>query len=89
MEETPIKGFYIFYKPFSSPNSYQKKSLLERDARDYSLTGLQDNTEYSIKMQSFNQAGASEQSNEVVRKTLGRMAYYFFHDMNVNEKVKF
>ncbi|KAL4229419.1 hypothetical protein ACF0H5_012457 [Mactra antiquata] len=73
----PIEGFYIYYKPYHAKNEpFQNVTLLQPSVRTHLLTNLQPGTEYLIRMQSFNGAGNSSFSNEVVEKTLGNPGPY-------------
>ncbi|KAL8592957.1 hypothetical protein ACOMHN_050784 [Nucella lapillus] len=69
-DSSPIDGFYIFYKPYASKEDYEKEVLRGASIRNHLLTGLDPDTEYSIKMKCFNSVGASDFSNMVVKRTL-------------------
>lgn len=71
MSSTPIEGFFIYYKPYHASDDFQNVTLLQASVRVHLLTNLLGGTEYLIKMQSFNDAGRSPFSNEVVKKTIG------------------
>lgn len=72
MNNTPIYGFYIFYRPTDSDNdSDYKKDVVEGDRYWHSITNLQPETAYDIKMQSFNEKGESEFGNVVILETKG------------------
>ncbi|XP_046879829.1 brother of CDO isoform X2 [Hypomesus transpacificus] len=69
---TPIYGFYIFYRPTDSDNdSDYKKDVVEGDRYWHSITDLQPETAYDIKMQCFNEGGESEFGNVVILETKG------------------
>ena len=68
---SPIEGFFIFYKPYHAVEPFQNVTLLEPSVRAHLLTKLQPSTEYTIQMQSFNSAGKSSLSNQVVERTKG------------------
>lgn len=69
---SPIEGFFIFYKPYHPEEApFQNVTLLEPSVRAHLLTKLLPSTEYAIKMQSFNSAGKSAFSNQVVEITKG------------------
>ncbi|KAL3884863.1 hypothetical protein ACJMK2_024964 [Sinanodonta woodiana] len=70
-ETSPVEGFFIYSKPYHSSEEYKRLMLLGPNLRAHMLKNLTPDTEYSIKMQSFNTAGYSEFSNTVVRRTLG------------------
>ena len=82
IDQSPIEGFFIYVKPYSSADGYTKETLLGGDMRQYHINGLMPHTEYSIMIRSFNAAGESEDSNVVVMKTLGELKH-----MHVKEKV--
>ncbi|XP_018616343.2 brother of CDO [Scleropages formosus] len=70
---TPIYGFYIFYRPTDSDNdSDYKKDVVEGDRYWHSITDLQPETAYDIKMQCFNEGGESEFGNVVILETKAR-----------------
>ncbi|KAJ8316016.1 hypothetical protein KUTeg_006030 [Tegillarca granosa] len=66
---SPIEGFFLYYKPFSSTDDYKKLALLQAGVRVHLLNNLTPNTEYSIKLQCFNAAGTSKNSTPVVKRT--------------------
>ncbi|XP_054621826.1 brother of CDO isoform X1 [Dunckerocampus dactyliophorus] len=73
VNNTPIYGFYIFYRPTDSDNdSDYKKDVVEGDRYWHSITDLQPETAYDIKMQSFNEKGESEFGNVVILETKAR-----------------
>ncbi|XP_061094874.1 brother of CDO [Conger conger] len=70
---TPIYGFNIFYRPTDSDNdSDYKKDVVEGDRYWHSITDLQPETAYDIKMQCFNEGGESEFGNVVILETKAR-----------------
>ena len=72
VNNTPIYGFYIFYRPTDSDNdSDYKKDVVEGDRYWHSITDLQPETAYDIKMQCFNEGGESEFGNVVILETKG------------------
>ncbi|XP_051970367.1 brother of CDO [Xyrauchen texanus] len=73
VNNTPIYGFYIFYRPTDSDNdSDYKKDVVEGDRYWHSITDLQPETAYDIKMQCFNEGGESEFGNVVILETKAR-----------------
>ncbi|KTG35707.1 hypothetical protein cypCar_00000094 [Cyprinus carpio] len=73
VNNTPIYGFYIFYRPTDSDNdSDYKKDVVEGDRYWHSITDLQPETAYDIKMQCFNEGGESEFGNVVIMETKAR-----------------
>ncbi|XP_069369001.1 brother of CDO isoform X2 [Paralichthys olivaceus] len=73
VNNTPIYGFYIYYRPTDSDNdSDYKKDVVEGDKYWHSITDLQPETAYDIKMQSFNEKGESEFGNVVILETKAR-----------------
>ncbi|XP_060054349.1 brother of CDO isoform X2 [Erinaceus europaeus] len=70
---TPIHGFYIYYRPTDSDNdSDYKKDMVEGDRYWHSISHLQPETSYDIKMQCFNEGGESEFSNVMICETKAR-----------------
>nr|XP_060626753.1 brother of CDO isoform X2 [Anolis sagrei ordinatus] len=70
---TPIHGFYIYYRPTDSDNdSDYKKEEVEGDRYWHSISHLQPETSYDIKMQCFNKGGESEFSNVMICETKAR-----------------
>ncbi|XP_074856177.1 brother of CDO isoform X3 [Carettochelys insculpta] len=70
---TPIHGFYIYYRPTDSDNdSDYKKDTVEGDRYWHSISHLQPETSYDIKMQCFNEGGESEFSNVMICETKAR-----------------
>ncbi|KAI3355269.1 hypothetical protein L3Q82_018123 [Scortum barcoo] len=77
VNNTPIYGFYIYYRPTDSDNdSDYKKDVVEGDRYWHSITDLQPETAYDIKMQSFNEKGESEFGNVVILETKGELPAY-------------
>ncbi|XP_041436897.1 BOC cell adhesion associated, oncogene regulated L homeolog isoform X2 [Xenopus laevis] len=70
---TPIHGFYIYYRPTDSDNdSDYKKDMVEGDRYWHSISHLQPESSYDIKMQCFNEGGESEYSNVMICETKAR-----------------
>uniref|UniRef100_A0A671XR46 Cell adhesion associated, oncogene regulated n=1 Tax=Sparus aurata TaxID=8175 RepID=A0A671XR46_SPAAU len=71
---TPIQGFYIYYRPTDSDNdSDYKRDVVE--VKHWHMIGhLQPETSYDIKMQCFNDGGESEYSNVMICETRARQA---------------
>lgn len=77
VNNTPIYGFYIYYRPTDSDNdSDYKKDVVEGDRYWHSITDLQPETAYDIKMQSFNEKGESEFGNVVILETKGEVIVF-------------
>ncbi|XP_077410939.1 brother of CDO [Vanacampus margaritifer] len=73
VNNTPIYGFYIYYRPTDSDNdSDYKKDVVEGDRYWHSIGDLQPETAYDIKMQSFNEKGESDFGNVVILETKAR-----------------
>lgn len=70
-KKSPIEGFTLHYKEYSANNNFTALQLLEPTIRSYMIQDLKPATEYTIKVQSFNTAGHSDLSNEVVMRTKG------------------
>ncbi|XP_040079942.1 brother of CDO isoform X2 [Oryx dammah] len=70
---TPIHGFYVYYRPTDSDNDGDyKKDTVEGDRYWHSISHLQPETSYDIKMQCFNEGGESEFSNVMICETKAR-----------------
>ncbi|BFZ13662.1 hypothetical protein BsWGS_16700 [Bradybaena similaris] len=68
---SPIEGFIIFYKPFGASED-KEKLIPGAGIRNDVIRDLLPNTPYNIRMQSFNSAGRSQFSNQVVKTTKAR-----------------
>ncbi|KAM4703952.1 cell adhesion molecule-related/down-regulated by oncogenes isoform 2-T4 [Rhinophrynus dorsalis] len=67
---TPIQGFYIYYRPTDSDNdSDYKRDVVEGTKHRHLISHLQPETSYDIKMQCFNERGASDYSNVMMCET--------------------
>ncbi|XP_005870949.1 PREDICTED: cell adhesion molecule-related/down-regulated by oncogenes [Myotis brandtii] len=67
---TPIQGFYIYYRPTDSDNdSDYKRDIVEGSKQWHTIGHLQPETSYDIKMQCFNEGGESEFSNVMICET--------------------
>ncbi|KAF6277710.1 cell adhesion associated, oncogene regulated [Rhinolophus ferrumequinum] len=67
---TPIQGFYIYYRPTDSDNdSDYKRDIVEGSKQWHMIGHLQPETSYDIKMQCFNEGGESEFSNVMICET--------------------
>ncbi|XP_035287864.1 cell adhesion molecule-related/down-regulated by oncogenes-like isoform X2 [Anguilla anguilla] len=72
---TPIQGFYIYYRPTDSDNDSDYKRDVVEGIKQWHLIGqLQPETSYDIKMQCFNDGGESEYSNVMICETKARLA---------------
>eukprot|EP00062_Callorhinchus_milii_P011246 gi/632956996/ref/XP_007894240.1/ PREDICTED: cell adhesion molecule-related/down-regulated by oncogenes isoform X1 [Callorhinchus milii] len=70
---TPIQGFYIYYRPTDSDNdSDYKRDVVEGNKQWHQISHLQPETSYDIKMQCFNEGGESEFSNVMICETKAR-----------------
>ncbi|XP_067827178.1 cell adhesion molecule-related/down-regulated by oncogenes isoform X2 [Heptranchias perlo] len=70
---TPIQGFYIYYRPTDSDNdSDYKRDVVEGNKQWHLISHLQPETSYDIKMQCFNEGGESEFSNVMICETKAR-----------------
>ncbi|XP_056398103.1 cell adhesion molecule-related/down-regulated by oncogenes isoform X2 [Hyla sarda] len=70
---TPIQGFYIYYRPTDSDNdSDYKRDVVEGTKHEHRISHLQPETSYDIKMQCFNERGASDYSNVMMCETKAR-----------------
>ncbi|OXB81237.1 UNVERIFIED_CONTAM: hypothetical protein H355_014281 [Colinus virginianus] len=67
---TPIQGFYIYYRPTDSDNdSDYKRDVVEGTKQWHLINHLQPETSYDIKMQCYNEGGESEYSNVMICET--------------------
>ncbi|XP_043936763.1 cell adhesion molecule-related/down-regulated by oncogenes isoform X2 [Protopterus annectens] len=67
---TPIQGFYIYYRPTDSDNdSDYKRDVVEGNKQKHLINQLQPETSYDIKMQCFNEGGESDYSNVMICET--------------------
>lgn len=72
---TPIQGFYIYYRPTDSDNdSDYKRDLVEGVKTWHMISQLQPETSYDIKMQCFNGGGESDYSNVMICETRARQS---------------
>lgn len=70
---TPIQGFYIYYRPTDSDNdSDYKRDVVKGTEQQHRISHLQPETSYDIKMQCFNERGASDYSNVMMCETKAR-----------------
>ncbi|XP_064480158.1 cell adhesion molecule Dscam1-like [Ornithodoros turicata] len=70
---SPVKGYYLGYKVHRSGEQFVYKTLESSrngDVEEFHLSNLRRNTEYSIRLQAFNNAGSGPASEEIVAKTL-------------------
>ncbi|XP_067166239.1 cell adhesion molecule-related/down-regulated by oncogenes [Apteryx mantelli] len=67
---TPIQGFYIYYRPTDSDNdSDYKRDVVEGTKQWHLISHLQPETSYDIKMQCYNEGGQSDYSNVMICET--------------------
>uniref|UniRef100_A0A3Q4AC75 Uncharacterized protein n=1 Tax=Mola mola TaxID=94237 RepID=A0A3Q4AC75_MOLML len=72
---TPIQGFYIYYRPTDSDNDSDYKRDVVEGVKHWHMIGhLQPETSYDIKMQCFNDGGQSEYSNVMICETRARQS---------------
>ncbi|MEQ2158443.1 hypothetical protein GOODEAATRI_012291, partial [Goodea atripinnis] len=72
---TPIQGFYIYYRPTDSDNDSDYKRDLVEGVKTWHMIGhLQPETSYDIKMQCFNGGGESDYSNVMICETRARQS---------------
>lgn len=72
---TPIQGFYIYYRPTDSDNDSDYKRDVVEGIKNWHMIGhLQPETSYDIKMQCFNDGGESEYSNVMICETRARQS---------------
>ncbi|XP_056010396.1 cell adhesion molecule-related/down-regulated by oncogenes-like isoform X3 [Ostrea edulis] len=75
-KKSPIEGFTLRYKEYSAKTNFTNLQLLEPNIRTYMIQNLKAAVEYTIQIQSFNMAGYSDLSNEVVMKTKGGNPFF-------------
>ncbi|XP_070399320.1 cell adhesion molecule-related/down-regulated by oncogenes isoform X1 [Nothobranchius furzeri] len=72
---TPIQGFYIYYRPTDSDNDSDYKRDVVEGVKNWHMIGyLQPETSYDIKMQCFNGGGQSDYSNVMICETRARQS---------------
>ncbi|XP_020504889.2 cell adhesion molecule-related/down-regulated by oncogenes isoform X2 [Labrus bergylta] len=72
---TPIQGFYIYYRPTDSDNDSDYKRDVVEGVKHWHMIGhLQPETSYDIKMQCFNGGGESDYSNVMICETRARQS---------------
>ncbi|XP_061575792.1 cell adhesion molecule-related/down-regulated by oncogenes [Cololabis saira] len=72
---TPIQGFYIYYRPTDSDNDSDYKSDVVEGVKNWHMIAhLQPETSYDIKMQCFNTGGESDYSNVMICETKARQS---------------
>ncbi|GLH11707.1 Interference hedgehog [Gryllus bimaculatus] len=67
---TPAQGFYVHYRPASTAGDYLQVTVEGESEREFTLSHLEPNTAYEVKVQSFNLDSASNFSNIRAQKTL-------------------
>ncbi|XP_006825981.1 cell adhesion molecule-related/down-regulated by oncogenes-like [Saccoglossus kowalevskii] len=68
----PINGFYIYHRETDSDDDkdYIQETVQGVNNRMFVITNLDPETSYDIKMQSFNNGGAGDFSNVMIRETI-------------------
>ncbi|XP_053308310.1 cell adhesion molecule-related/down-regulated by oncogenes [Spea bombifrons] len=67
---TPIQGFYIYYRPTDSDNDHDyKRDEVPGTKQRHLIRDLLPETSYDIKMQCYNERGASDFSNVMICET--------------------
>ncbi|CAH2320342.1 cell adhesion molecule-related down-regulated by oncogenes [Pelobates cultripes] len=71
---TPIQGFYIYYRPTDSDNDsdYKRDIVAAGTKHRHLIRDLLPETSYDIKMQCYNERGASDFSNVMICETKAR-----------------
>uniref|UniRef100_A0A8C4PXW6 Fibronectin type-III domain-containing protein n=1 Tax=Eptatretus burgeri TaxID=7764 RepID=A0A8C4PXW6_EPTBU len=79
VNSTPIRGFYIFYRPTDSGSAEDYAiDVVASDVRWHQISELQAGTSYDIKMRMFSDGGESEDSNVMICETLGEFDSFVF-----------
>lgn len=68
--QTPIDGFYAYYRPASTAGEYLKATVDGMDKRHFKIDGLEPGTAYEFKLQSFTASAASDFMAIITGKTL-------------------
>jgi len=82
-----IEGYFIYYKPSVSDEKYKKITILGATSHSFIIYGLIPGTEYDLKMQAFNLAGASPFSN-VTRQTTNPLPPVTSAEVSENQEIR-
>ncbi|GBL76502.1 Down syndrome cell adhesion molecule [Araneus ventricosus] len=69
-----LKGYYVGYKIMqdsSHPYSFKTVDYVPGGVQEHMITSLRKDTEYSIIVKAFNNAGSGDPSQEIIVRTLG------------------
>lgn len=70
--QTPIDGFYAYYRPASTAAEYSKATVDGMDKRSFRIDNLEPGTPYEFKLQSYTSSAASEFMAIITGKTLSK-----------------
>lgn len=68
--DSPIDGFYAYYRPASTAGEYSKATVDGMNKRQFKIGSLEPGTAYEFKLHSFTASAASEFSAIITGKTL-------------------
>lgn len=74
--ESPIDGFYAYYRPATSAGEYSKATVDGMRTRKYKIGSLEPGTAYEFKLHSFTASAASEFSEIITGKTLSKTLFW-------------
>lgn len=76
--ESQVDGFYAYYRPASTAGEYLKAMVDGMHKRQFRIGGLEADTAYEFKLQSFAATAASEFSAIITGKTLSTYFIYIY-----------
>lgn len=71
--QTPIDGFYVFYRPASTAGEYSKATVDGMNKRYFRINHLEAGTAYEFKLQSYTSSAASDFMAIITGKTLSML----------------
>lgn len=75
--ESPVDGFYAYYRPASTAGEYSKATVDGMQKRQFKIGLLEPGTAYEFKLHSFTKSAASEFSAIITGKTLSKICFFF------------
>lgn len=76
--DTPIDGFYVFYRPASTAGEYSIATVEGMEKRSYRIDNLETGTPYEFKIQSYTASAASDFMAIITGKTLSMFITFLF-----------